>query len=79
MGQPLGINVNAGDSMGRRAIHFAAATNNYRGMEILMQFPGINIEAPSAGNETPLMRAVQFASEEAVYLLLAAGADPVSI
>ena len=64
--------------MGRRALHLAAASGNVSGMSLLLQYPGIQIDPVSAGLETPLMRAIQFANRDCVLLLLQVGADPLN-
>ena len=66
----LNADINLGDSMNRRALHYAAAAGNNPVITTLLSMPDIEIDALSLGNETPLMRAVQFGNFNAVEILL---------
>ena len=63
--------------MGRGPLHIAAASGNISTIQLILQMPGVVVDLPSVGLETPLMRAVQFSRGHAVLALLQAGADPL--
>ncbi len=42
--QGLGLNVNLGDSMGRRALHMAASSGNVNAVHLLLQVPEIQVD-----------------------------------
>lgn len=69
-------NINYRDTLGRTPLHMAAGSGNEKGMQILLNKPGIDVNALSNGRETPLMRAVVFGRKNCVEMLIKAGADP---
>jgi len=64
------INLNAQDTYGRSAIHFAAAKKDPSLTEHLLKQPGINYNAREPEGKTALMEACYCGNEETVKLLL---------
>ena len=52
-------NVNAQDSTGRTALHFACRAGNLKMLQRLIAWDGINTDVRTCGGETPLMAACQ--------------------
>lgn len=65
----------AADHEGWTPLHYAAAQEESRIVELLLA-RGVKVDAESPNRTTPLMMAAGYGSEEAVRLLLKAGADP---
>ena len=61
--QQPGIQVNAKNSDGWTALHYAAYCHRTKGrkvIKLLLNFPGINTEITNDGGETPLMLTKEF-------------------
>ncbi len=55
-----GAEINFKDINGRSPLHLAASSGNMDAINLLLVCPGIEIDAKSSGNDTPLMKAILF-------------------
>jgi ankyrin repeat protein len=68
-------NVNAQDTTGETALHWAAKTANDELVQLLVE-RGADVNVRGRSGETPLIFAAMSSNEKAVATLLASGADP---
>lgn len=71
-----GAAVDAPDSNGLTALHWAAKTGQVATMKALIQEGRARVDAPDEDRQTPLHLACKYGQPEAAYLLLNSGASP---
>ena len=71
-----GADVNKKDKYGRTALHFASSNGKDAAIQMLLTQAGVSVNATTLGQETSLIKALQFGHHNSVVLLVEAGADP---
>jgi uncharacterized protein len=70
-----GADVNATNDMGWTALHFTAQENRFAVARLLLEAPGVNVDALDVHGNNPLFRAVYNEAMPTLQLLIRAGAD----
>jgi ankyrin repeat protein len=70
-----GADVNAANDLGWTGLHFVAQENRHAVAQLLLEAPGVNVNALDNQGNNPLFRAVFSEAIETMRLLLRAGAD----
>ena len=70
-----GADVNAANDLGWTALHFTAQEDGHAITQLLLDVPGVNVNALDAQGNNPLFRAVFSEAMRTMSLLIKAGAD----
>ena len=70
-----GMDPNTRDPRGQHGLYLALRGGAIKSFRVLMQHPDVQVDAPNAADETPLMMAALRADTEAMKALLAKGAQ----